>query len=434
MDHPHKDNVAFELTEAGSATSSTNVKTVGNTVAEKFRGTSADQHEMSVMGKQQVLRVYLASVAFLVGTIIQGLIALNVPDYAWAPWHGTLLTIAVILFSAIFNTTWASRLPVLEGSVLILHILGFFAIVIPLWVMGPRAKPEVVLLEFTNNGGWPTKGLSAMVGLLAPQAVLTGYDCSVHMSEEIKDASITLPRAIMGSMALNATLVFLMSVTLIFTLGDVDSILETTTGYPFIQVFYNTTQSYAAANTMTALIIVLLTACCISEVATASRQIWSFARDKGLPGSPWLSRVSPGWNIPLPAVIVSITITSLISLINLGSSVALAAITSLGALAVLVSYFLTIGCVLHRRIVGPALPMRRWSLGKLGLAINVAALCFLTPLIFFLTWPMVTPVVASTMNWSSIMLVGTLIIAMVFYVFKGRHEYTGPVVDVKRYE
>lgn len=94
-------------------------------------------------------------------------------------------------------------------------------------------------------------------------------------------------------MALNATLVFLMSVTLIFTLGDVDSILETPTGYPFIQVFYNTTQSYAAANTMVALIIILLTACCISEVATASRQIWSFARDKGLPGSSWLSRVRP---------------------------------------------------------------------------------------------------------------------------------------------
>lgn len=97
----------------------------------------------------------------------------------------------------------------------------------------------------------------------------------------------------MGSMSINATLVFLMSVTLVFTLGDIDSILETPTGYPFIQVFYNATQSYAATNAMVALVIILLTACCISEVATASRQIWSFARDKGLPGSSWLSRVRP---------------------------------------------------------------------------------------------------------------------------------------------
>lgn len=131
-------------------------------------------------------QVYLASVCFLVGTIIQGLIALNVPDYGYQRWHGTLLAIAVIAFSIIFNTSLASRLPLIEGVVLILHVLGFFAIIIPLWIMGPRAKPEVVLLEFTNNGGWPTVGLSSMVGLLAPLAVLVGYDCSVHMCKSAR--------------------------------------------------------------------------------------------------------------------------------------------------------------------------------------------------------------------------------------------------------
>lgn len=97
----------------------------------------------------------------------------------------------------------------------------------------------------------------------------------------------------MGSMAINASLALLMSVILIFTLGDVESILSTSTGYPFIQVFYNTTQSYAGTNVLLAIVIILLTACCISEVATASRQIWSFARDRGLPGSTWLSHVIP---------------------------------------------------------------------------------------------------------------------------------------------
>lgn len=124
---------------------------------------------------------HLASVCFLVGTIIQGLIALNIPDYVWHNWHGTLLSIAVIVFSILFNTALASRLPIIEGGALVLHILGFFAIILPLWVMGPRADPKVVLLQFTNNGGWPTVGLSAMIGLLAPMAILVGYDCSVHM-------------------------------------------------------------------------------------------------------------------------------------------------------------------------------------------------------------------------------------------------------------
>ena len=64
----------------------------------------------------------------------------------------------------------------------------------------------------------------------------------------------------------------------------------------------------------------------------------------------------------------------------------------------------------------------------------MAALAFLTPLIFFLTWPLVTPVTAMTMNWSSVMLFRTLIVAMVYYVVKGRREYVGPVAFVKREE
>jgi len=238
----------------------------------------------------------------------------------------------------------------------------------------------------------------------------------------------------MGSVLLNVILVFIVVVTLCFTLGDATSVLESPTGYPFIQVFYNATQSYAGTNVMTAIIIVMLSACAVSEVAAASRQIWSFARDAGLPGHSWLSKVSPGWNIPLPAVTVSLTVSALLSLINIGSTVALNAITSLGAIAVLISYYLTIGCVVHRRLRGPALPVRRWSLGNWGLVINVAALVFLTPLIFFLTWPLVTPVTATTMNWSSVMLCGILMIAAIYYVVKGRHEYIGPVVHVKREE
>lgn len=121
----------------------------------------------------------------MVGTIIQGLIALNVKDYVWHNWHGTLLTIAVIAFSIIFNTVLASRLPLIEGIVLILHLAGFFAIIIPLWVMAPRAHPHV-LLQFSNFGGWSSTGLSAMIGLTSPLSVLIGYDCSVHMCKTIR--------------------------------------------------------------------------------------------------------------------------------------------------------------------------------------------------------------------------------------------------------
>ena len=112
------------------------------------------------------------------------------------------------------------------------------------------------------------------------------------IAEEIQDASITLPLSLMWGVFSNALLGFLMAVTLIFTLGDIDSLLNTETRQPFIQLFYNATKSHAATNTMTSIIIIMLTACVVSGLATASRQLWSFARDKGIPGAAWLSVVS----------------------------------------------------------------------------------------------------------------------------------------------
>src|ERR1700674_4486863 len=125
-------------------------------------------------------QVYLAGDCFMVGTIIQGLRALNIADYEWKNWHGTLLTIAVVAFSIVFNTFLAMQLPLIEGTVLILHLAGFFGIIIPLWVMAPRTHPPI-LLEFSNNGGWSTTGVSAMIGLTTPLSILIGYDCSVHI-------------------------------------------------------------------------------------------------------------------------------------------------------------------------------------------------------------------------------------------------------------
>ncbi|KAK4550795.1 hypothetical protein LTR36_000375 [Oleoguttula mirabilis] len=379
-------------------------------------------------------QVFLASVAFMVAGIIQGLIALNNPNYGFEAWHATLLTMALMVFAIIFNTVLAVRLPLVEGCVLILHVAGFFAVFIPMWVLAPRANPADVLLTFSNNGGWPSLGLSAMIGLTTPITALIGYDCSVHMSEELQDASLTMPRAIMWTVGPNAAFGFLMAVTLIFTLGDIDDILATTTGQPFIQVFYNGTRSLVATNFMVSIVIVCLTSCCISEVATASRQLWSFARDNGLPGSKWLSYVSPGWNIPLRAVLTSLVITSLLSCINLGSTTALNAINSLGGVSILGSYFMTIGCLVWRRLYGAPLPPRRWSLGRFGLPINIAALCFIAPLFFFEFWPLAQPVTTSNMNWSSAMFVGVMIVAGVYYAVFGRHVYTGPVVDTKREE
>ncbi|KAF7192922.1 putative amino-acid permease C15C4.04c [Pseudocercospora fuligena] len=368
----------------------------------------------------------------MVGTVIQGLIALDNPDYVYHRWHGTLLTIAIVVLSVLYNVVLCKRLPVLAQFLFVAHVLGLFATVIPLWITAPKGKASSVLLKVEDNGGWGNTGLSAMIGLLPIVGVLNGYDCIAHMSEEINDASKVLPIAMAFSVSLNIMLCLIMGTTLIFCLGDLDSAMNSTTGQPFIQIYYNATQSRAGTSAMVAIAIMLITSSGVNELATSSRQLWAFARDGGLPCSRWLSHVSPGLNIPLRAICVSFTVSCLLALINIGSSVALNAINSLGGVAVLFSYMVTISCLVWRRTCGAALPPRRWTLGKYGLAVNVAALIFLAPIIFFYFWPLAQPVTPSNLNWSSLIFSGLLLIAALYYFVKARHEYVGPVVQVKR--
>lgn len=60
MDRLHKDNVAVDLTVPG-ATTINSTEDSGNTVDEKYQGTSADRHDMHVMGNDRCY-VYVALV------------------------------------------------------------------------------------------------------------------------------------------------------------------------------------------------------------------------------------------------------------------------------------------------------------------------------------------------------------------------------------
>ena len=82
-----------------------------------------------------------------------------------------------------------------------------------------------------------------------------------------------------------------MVVTLIFTWGDADEIAKTSTGYPFIRVLFNVTKSPAATDVLSAILVITLTASAIACVATASRQLWAFARDGGVPFSNFVAVV-----------------------------------------------------------------------------------------------------------------------------------------------
>jgi choline transport protein len=112
------------------------------------------------------------------------------------------------------------------------------------------------------------------------------------MSEEIRDSSRILPLGMVWTLIINGVTGFIMVVTFAFCVGDAEEVLATSTGFPFIQVFYNATGSRSGTTAMTCLIMVMSLCNTINNVATTSRQMYAFSRDQGLPFSAFLCRVS----------------------------------------------------------------------------------------------------------------------------------------------
>ena len=112
------------------------------------------------------------------------------------------------------------------------------------------------------------------------------------MSEEIHNAAVIVPRSILGSLVLNGCLGFGMLIATLFCLGDIEAALESPTGYPFMEIFYQATGSRAATAVMAAIVTSLTISATVGSLASSSRVFWSFSRDRGIPGWRILSKVS----------------------------------------------------------------------------------------------------------------------------------------------
>ncbi|PNY28121.1 amino-acid permease [Tolypocladium capitatum] len=369
---------------------------------------------------------------FLIGAIIQGLVTLNNSDYNPTRWQGTLLVIASVIGVAMFNVFAAKHLPLAEGIFVTIHVFAFFPIIITLLVLAPKQSAAAVFTQFTDNGaGFPSIALTVMVGQVCTMFVVLGSDSVAHMAEEIKNASIVVPRSMVWSFVFNVPFTFGILLTYLFCIGNITDALATPTGFPFIYVFQNATGSVAGATGLTVVVLVLLIMVTISALASTSRQTFAFARDNGLPFSSWLGAVHPTWHVPVNSVIFTCIFSTALSLINIGSTVAFNAMLSLSTVALMATYMISISCVALRRFRGEELPPCRWSLGRYGLPVNVTALVYAAWSFFWSFWPNTWVVTAENFNWSSVLFVGMMGVSLLVYYFQARHIYVGPVVKVE---
>lgn len=251
------------------------------------------------------------------------------------------------------------------------------------------------------------------------------------MSEEVRDASKAVPKSMLSIYIINFLLVFPAFITVAYHIPVIDDALADPTLYPIIYVLRQS-MSNPWLTVMLTFILFLLVCSNMTYLAAVTRDIWAFARDQGFPFSNWISQVDEKRRIPKNAIAVTSCVSICLSFIYIGSPVAFFAMTSLVAVALLQCYCLSIGCMLWRRIAHPAtLPPAKFPLGKLGIPINIAAVCYALWVFFWAFWPTYSPIIPSTFNWASALFVATLAGAGIHFVLVARRRYFGPVANVE---
>lgn len=123
-------------------------------------------------------------------------------------------------------------------------------------------------------------------------------------------------------------------------------------------------------------------------------------------------------------------VAALLGLINLWSSTAFNAMTSLSLIGQYVSYLLPISLMAMRRVGAKNVPYGPFRLGRWGLFINLISIAYTMILISFMVLPPYQPVTAQNMNYAGVVFGVVILFILGTWISHGRKVYDGPVREV----
>ncbi|KAF4763676.1 hypothetical protein HAV15_001454 [Penicillium sp. str.  len=198
---------------------------------------------------------------------------------------------ALLLICTVLNTWLGMILPVLEVFIGIAHVLGFFAVFIPIIYLGPRADARSVFIQTYNLGGWRDVTLATLVGLKGTVAMFLGTDGVVHMAEEVANSSVVVPHSMLFAIAINGILGFAMLIAFLFTAGDFTAILKSQATFPFMHILESSTKSKGASIVLSSMMAIMQACAGLGGISSGSRMLWAFSRERALPGWRWIHKV-----------------------------------------------------------------------------------------------------------------------------------------------
>lgn len=291
------------------------------------------------------------------------------------------------------------------------------------------------LFTFANYTGtegaslvWPTAvsgGMAFLLGLLLPIYTITGYDASAHTSEETVKAAESVPRGMVSSVFWASLFGYIMLCAFVLMLPSMEEAAKQ--GW---NVFFWAMDTQVNATLKTVLYVLIFISqflCGMATVTSLSRMIFAFARDKGLPASSKLAKVSPKFRTPVSAIWTGATLAVLFvwftSAITIAGTPAYSIVVSCTVIFLFLSFVLPIA--LGFAAIGTAKwpAMGPWNMG-IGTYKLVAVLAVISMAVIFYIG------VQPPNDWALEITIGFLVLtAIVWFGFENRRFMGPPIGD-----
>jgi len=320
----------------------------------------------------------------------------------------------------------------LQTVYVVLNIVLCVAIIIALPVATPtefKNSASYAFTEFVNYSGW-TDGFAFILSFLAPLWTISGFDSSLHISEETKNARIAVPLGLVGATALAGVMGWAINVVLAFNMGqDIEGILDSPIGQPMAAILLNSLGQKGML-AIWSIVVVVQYMVGMSSLVASSRQMFAFARDGGLPFSGFLYRVNPRTQTPIRCAFAVAFSSALLGLLAFAGDAATSALFELGVVGLYIAYMVPIAC---RFAGGKAWVPGPFDLGRMGLPVAAVALLWLVFGIIILIFPTSPAPDAPDMNYTVVVLAAWLALCLGYYylpVYGGVHWFKGPIANV----
>ncbi|QQK41302.1 Amino acid/polyamine transporter I [Penicillium digitatum] len=349
------------------------------------------------------------------------------PTGKWHSWQ-VFIVFQIVNWTCCAIVCLGNRyIPLLNRLSLALSMCGLVITVVVLTVMPKKhASSAQVWTEYHNNtGGW-ADGVCFMTGLLNAAFAVGVPDCISHLSEEVPQPEIQVPQGIMLQMLTAFVTSFVYLIALFYSIQDLDAVFTSNIGsFPTAEIYRQATGSNVGAIGLIAVLFIATFPTLIGTFVTGGRMWWSLARDNATPFSDYFAQVHPTLNCPVRATIAMSALVTCLGCIYIGSTTAFQALISSFIVLSSLSYF---GAIFPHVLTGRGkmVPGPFYMGQKLGMAVNLVSLIYILVTVIFFCFPLVLPATVQNMNYTSVIVIGLMVLTAFWWVFHGRRRYHGP--------